>query len=119
MSHHSAEHRSPEMNACIDNCTQCHAICLETINHCLSMGGKHAAPDHISLMATCADICATSADAMLRGAAVHEFTCGACAEICRRCADDCASMAADDPEMQRCADACRRCAESCAAMAPG
>ena len=115
MTHHSEDHRSQAMNECIDNCTQCHAICLETINYCLGKGGAHAAPEHIALLATCADICATSADAMLRGASVHSDVCGACAEICRQCADACDAM--NDPEMTRCADACRRCAESCSAMA--
>lgn len=116
MSHHTAAHRSAEMNDCIDHCTQCHATCLETINHCLSMGGKHADPQHIALMATCVDICATNADAMLRGAAIHTVTCGACAEICRACEEACGAFG-DDPEMKRCADACRRCADSCGAMA--
>ena len=36
MTHHSAAHRSQAMNECIDNCTQCHDICLETINYCLT-----------------------------------------------------------------------------------
>lgn len=116
MTHHTAEHRSEGMNTCIENCTQCHATCLETINYCLGKGGPHAAPAHIALLATCADICRTSADAMLRGAAIHPVTCGACAEICRQCAAACERMG-DDPEMKRCADACSRCAESCQAMA--
>ena len=116
MTHHTAEHRNADMNACIDNCTQCHAICLETINYCLGMGGRHAESAHMSLMAACADICATSADTMLRGSDVHTVTCGACAEICQRCAASCEAMG-DFAEMKRCADMCRRCAESCAAMA--
>ena len=115
MTHHSAEHRSQEMNDCIDNCTRCHAICLETINYCLAKGGKHAEPGHITLLSVCADICATSADAMLLGASVHNVTCAACAEICRQCAQACERMG--DPEMDRCASVCRRCAESCDAMA--
>lgn len=118
MSHHTAGHRDPAMNECIDNCQQCHAICLETINHCLSQGGRHAEAGHIALMATCADICATSADAMLRAAQVHEVTCRACADVCRQCAGSCASLG-DDPEMQRCVDICTRCAESCERMAAG
>ena len=44
MTHHSAAHRSQAMNECIDNCTQCHDICLETINYCLTKGGAHATP---------------------------------------------------------------------------
>jgi hypothetical protein len=116
MTHHTAEHRSPETNECIDNCMRCHAVCLETIDYCLDMGGAHAAPDHISLMAACADICATSADTMLRGSNVHGVICGACAEVCRRCADDCERMGGEDESMKRCAEFCRRCAESCARM---
>ena len=116
MSHHTAAHRSAEMNDCIDACTGCHATCLESINYCLEKGGKHAAPAHIGLLSACADICATSADTMLRGASVHTATCGACAEICRACAAACEAMG-DDAEMKRCAEACRRCADSCEAMA--
>src|SRR3546814_3627331 len=76
MTHHTAAHRSQAMNACIDNCTQSHAICLETINYCLSQGGQHAAPEHIRLLATCADLCATSAAALLRGPAIPHATIG-------------------------------------------
>lgn len=116
MTHHSEEHRDPRMNDCIDNCTHCHAICLETISHCLSKGGTHAAQEHISLLSACADICATSADTMLRNASVHSVTCASCAEICRRCAEACESFG-DDAEMKRCAEMCRRCADSCESMA--
>jgi hypothetical protein len=116
MSHHRAEHRDPALNECIDHCTQCHAVCLETINYCLSRGGQHSDPDHIALMATCADICATSANAMLRGASIHTVICGACAEVCNECAEECEEMGEDDPEMQRCAEICRQCADSCEAM---
>lgn len=116
MTHHTSAHRTPAMNTCIDNCSSCHATCLETINYCLSKGGAHAAPDHISLLSACADICGTSAATMLRGAAVSAVICGACAEVCRQCAASCERMG-DDAEMKRCAEACRRCAESCAAMA--
>lgn len=116
MTHHSAAHRAHVMNECIENCTQCHAACLEAIKYCLGQGGRHAAPEHIALLATCADICNTSARTMLRGAASHKVICGACAEICRQCAAACEAMG-DDPEMRRCAEICRQCAESCAAMA--
>lgn len=117
MSHHTAEHRSAEMNQCITNCSECAAVCVETITHCLSMGGNHASPEHIALMQTCADICTVSANAMRRGSPAHTATCGACAEVCRQCADACERMGADDEAMRRCAEACRRCAESCSAMA--
>jgi hypothetical protein len=116
MTHHTSRHHDPAMATCIDECTSCHATCLETINHCLQMGGKHADPSHISLLAACADICATSAATMLRGAAVSPVICAACATVCQQCADSCTRIGSDDDQMQRCAEACRRCAESCAAM---
>lgn len=118
MTHHTAQHRSKGMNDCIQNCTDCHAVCIEAIAHCLSMGGKHAEEEHISLLQTCADICRTSADAMLRGSHVHGFICGACSAVCSACADACAAMA-DDAEMVRCAEACRQCARSCEEMSRG
>ena len=116
MTHHTAEHRSQSMNDCIDNCTNSHATCLETLNYCLTMGGKHAAAEHTTLLSACADICATSADTMLRGAAVYKATCKACSDICAECAASCDSFG-DDAEMKKCAEICRRCAKSCAAMA--
>jgi hypothetical protein len=108
--------QSAEMKQCIDNCTACHQICLRCIPHCLMMGGEHASPDHIRIMADCAQICAVSADFMLRGSGMHARVCGVCAEACRRCADDCARLAKGDKMMNECADLCRRCAESCVRM---
>src|ERR1700761_8108690 len=109
-------HMNDEMRQCIDDCTTCHQVCLATLQHCLHMGGKHADPDHVRLMADCVQICATSADFMLRGSSMHHHTCGACAEICDACSIDCDRMA-DDPEMRKCAETCRRCAQSCHRMA--
>lgn len=111
------ESLSPEMRQCIENCLDCHAICLETITHCLRMGGKHAEASHIRLMMDCVQICQTSADFMLRGSDLHGRTCGVCAEVCARCAEDCERLAGDDELMRRCAEMCRRCAESCRKMA--
>jgi hypothetical protein len=100
---------------CIRECQSCHSICLETVTHCLEMGGKHADPAHIRLLLDCANICATSADFMLRNSNLHPITCGACAEICERCAQSCERMG-DDPIMQQCAAACRSCEQSCRRM---
>ena len=108
---------SREMRECIQNCQDCHSICLETILHCLHMGGHYAESDHIGLLADCAEICQTSANFMLRGSQLHTRTCEACAEVCRRCADSCERIDPGDEMMQRCAELCRRCAESCQRMA--
>lgn len=116
---HQTQHHSmtAEMQQCIQNCTDCHRICLATIPHCLHMGGEHAAPDHIRLLMDCAQICETSADFMIRGSALHGRTCGMCAEICERCAADCERLAGNDRQMQECAAMCRKCAQSCREMA--
>lgn len=108
-------HTDTMMQECIDNCSQCHAICVETATHCLEKGGKHADPRHIRMLMDCAQICATSADFMLRGSDLHSLTCGVCAEACSRCADECERMGEDDM-MRRCAEACRRCVDSCRQM---
>ena len=104
------------MQSCIEECLTCHRICVETTQHCLEKGGKHAEAKHIRTLLDCAQICATSADFMLRGSDLHVDTCAACAEVCEACAKSCDRIA-DDAEMKRCADVCRRCAASCREMA--
>jgi hypothetical protein len=105
-----------EMKDCIDNCDDCHSICLETITWCLEQGGEHASPDHIKLLQDCAEICQASANFMIRGSDLHSLTCDVCAQVCERCADSCEQLGGGD-QMQACADACRRCAQSCRSMA--
>jgi hypothetical protein len=106
---------SREMQDCIDACQSCHTICLETLDHCLTQGGKHAAPDHIRTLIDCAQICDTSADFMIRRSEVHPHTCAACAAVCDQCAISCDALGT--AEMKRCADECRRCADKCRVMA--
>lgn len=108
--------RTAEMDRCIEACNACHEVCTETVSHCLEMGGKHAAADHIGLMLDCADICATDARFMMRGSAHHADVCAACAEVCDACAKSCDALGGDQ-HMQLCADQCRRCAELCRQMA--
>jgi len=107
--------KDQKMQNCINECQSCHSVCVQTVAHCLQMGGKHAEPSHIRLLEDCAQICQTSADFMLRGSDLHGQTCGACAVICERCADDCGKFT-DDEIMQHCAQICRSCAESCREM---
>lgn len=104
------------MEQCIQNCLDCHSICTSTLTYCLTKGGMHAEPAHITLLQDCAQMCITSADFMLRTSQFHAQTCGACAQVNEACAADCEQMG-DDAQMQRCAEACRRCASSCHEMA--
>jgi hypothetical protein len=112
---HTAE-LTDTLRECIHNCLDCHAICTETVVHCLKIGGKHADAGHIRLLLDCGAICATSGDFMLRGSPHHVRTCGICAEICEQCADSCEALAGGDQTMLECAKICRRCAGSCAGM---
>jgi hypothetical protein len=112
---HSASAKAA-MDECIQNCLDCHSICLQTVAHCLSMGGMHADAHHIALLLDCAEICQTSANFMLRGSHLHNLTCGVCAEVCTACAESCEQMA-DDQQMRACAEQCRRCARTCREMA--
>lgn len=102
------------MQSCIDNCTRCAQVCLQTaMNQCLEMGGRHVEPEHFRLMINCAEICQLSANFMLSNSRFHNRTCEVCAEICEACAMDCQSIG----DMEECASTCRQCAESCKQMA--
>ena len=116
---HGISHRIDQaMHRCIDECLECHRVCLATAAHCLEAdgGARHADARHLTLLLDCAEICQTSANFMLRGSDEHQRTCAVCAAVCHRCAEECARVT-DDPVMQECAEACRRCADSCEAMA--
>lgn len=103
-----------EMQQCIENCSKCHATCLQmAMNHCLEVGGKHTEPEHFKLMMACAEICQTAAGFMLIGTPLHKLTCGVCAEVCEECAKSCEQVG----DMDDCVEACRKCAESCRMMA--
>jgi hypothetical protein len=105
-----------QVQRCIKECLGCHSLCLETLTYCLQQDGRHSEKDHIRLLIDCAEVCQTSANFMLRGSPLHPRSCGLCAEVCERCAEDCAKFGGD-AQMQACADSCRRCAESCRKMA--
>jgi len=105
-----------DMTTCIQNCTDCHNICVQTTAYCLQMGGRHAEAGHLESLLDCAELCRTSADFMLRGSSLHAHVCGVCAEACERCAQACSEFA-DDEQMQACTEQCHRCMESCREMA--
>ena len=105
----------PKMKACIDSCRSCEQACASSVAHCLELGGKHAAPEHITLLLDCAGICATAGNFMVRGSHHSAHLCGECAEICDACGKSCEQFS-DDAMMRRCADACRQCAKACREM---
>ena len=105
-----------KVKACIDSCRSCEQACASSVAHCLGLGGRHAAPEHITLLLDCASICAIAGDFMVRGSKHHSRLCGVCAEVCESCAKNCETFS-DDATMRRCADACRQCAKACQEMA--
>ena len=109
-------HTDDEMQKCIQLCRDCHAMCIQTIAHCLKLGGRHAAPDHIRLFEDCAQMCATAADYMVRESPFHNQVCRLCSDLCKQCAKDCEQIAGDDQMVKQCIDMCRKCAGSCERM---
>jgi hypothetical protein len=107
-----------EIKQCLDDCQNCHAICLATSQYCLTTGGRHAEATHIRTLLDCAAICEISMDFMLRQSQFQNQMCTLCADICRQCADSCDSFG-NDQAMKNCANMCRQCAQSCDAMAGG
>ena len=104
----------PDMQDCIDACTNCHQACLQTaLTHCLQMGGRHVAPEHFRLMMDCAAICEASANLQLSGSPFSARLCALCADICHACAVSCAEL----DGMEECARACEACEHTCHAMA--
>lgn len=93
----------------------CHQICLTTIKHCLTQGGKHLEGKHLTLLMDCEGICHLHEDFLLRGSHHHHAICKACGELCEECAKSCESFKGDKA-MTACAQACRRCAEVCRMM---
>ena len=112
MLHQTAQ--NPVMQNCIEECKQCHDMCLQmAMTYCLEQGGKHVEQDHIRLMINCAEICQTAANFMLSDSPLSSSVCNACADVCYACAESCEEIG----DMDECARACRLCAESCEQMA--
>jgi hypothetical protein len=106
---------SEEVQECLKASLDCYQTCTDTTILCLSIGGKHAEPEHINLLMDCARICSTNADFIIRNSTYYPQTCGICADICDECGDNCDRF--EDEFMKECASVCRRCAESCREMA--
>lgn len=94
----------------------CAAICVQTTQYCLEVGGGHAASSHVRLIQDCADICETTTKVLLRGGSSHESLAAACANICDACAAACEKLIGD-AQMKACANQCRLCAIACRQVA--
>ena len=97
---------------CIQQCQTCHRVCLETLNYCLQMEGRHRDPNLLRLLLDCADICHVTANFLMRNSPHHDLTCGICADICNASAQELETFE-EDQTMLGCAYACRSCAQAC------
>jgi hypothetical protein len=104
------------MENCIKECMECHKVCVETAAYLLHQQNVQDHTSHLILLADCAEICQISANFMLRRSDNHHLTCGICADICKRCEEECEKWP-DDKQIRHCADICRSCFASCQAMA--
>lgn len=97
-----------EVEDCITACVACHAICLQTVYHCLKAGGSRASAEHIGTLLDCAEMCRSTVHFMFAGSAFESRICALCSEVCRRCEAACRTMG--EAQDLRCAEACHCCA---------
>ncbi len=97
-----------EMQQCIQDCLNCHAVCMQTAEADKQKGGKHAKKEYIYLLLDCAEMCLTSAHFMQHDSPLFGYTCQAALQVATHCAGECDSMGDTD-----CANASRICASSC------
>jgi hypothetical protein len=109
---------NPVVQRAIDDCKECHAICVQTIQYSVQQGGPYVAPDYLRLLEDCAQLCQLSEDFMLRDSPISATICTVCAEVCDQCTVACDQVGrGTDAQLRACADQCRRCAQSCRQMA--
>jgi hypothetical protein len=102
----------------IRNTQDCQAICIQTAQYCLEVGGPHAAAVHVRHLQDCADICAATTNLLLRGARYNAEVATACANLCDVCAVSCQEFVGD-AQMKACENQCLLCASACRQAAAG
>ena len=108
---------NPVVQRAIEDCRECHAICVQTIQYSVKLGGPYVAPDYLRLLEDCTQLCQLSEDVMLRDSPFSATICNMCAEVCDQCAVACDQVGrGTDAQLRACADQCRRCAGSCRQM---
>ena len=99
--------------ACFD-CTQ---ACVACADACLAEESVDKLRECIRLNLDCADVCYTAAVLGLRQPSSDKSISGAlfalCAEMCRRCGDECMQHAEHHEHCRICAEVCRSCEQAC------
>lgn len=89
---------------CAASCNYCSTACLEEADVKMMAAC-------IKLDIDCAQICQITAAFIARDSDHAQHLINECAEICRKCADECGKH--DNTHCRECAEACRKCAEAC------
>lgn len=97
-----------EIQQCIQDCLNCHAVCKQTAEACKQAGGEHGKSEHIYMLLDCAEMCLTAAHFMQHNSPLYGYICQAAAQVANHCAGECEQMGDND-----CANACRNAAWSC------
>jgi hypothetical protein len=98
---------------CIEECIECHRICVATLAVHLRPGAQPIPPEHAKLLLDASQASETAVDFMLRGSELAETIARAAGDVCERTASVLESAAGDGP-LQACAQHCRRAAGACA-----
>jgi hypothetical protein len=103
--------------SCCDACGTCAEACNKAFHHCIEQAsaGKPRHGKMAQTVADCAAFCTLSAQMIARHSMMMVLSCRACADACRRCAQECEPFDTDI-DMKICLDACQRCEESCRNM---
>jgi hypothetical protein len=101
-----------EMQQCIQDCLDCHAVCMKTADACRQAGGEHGTREHVYLLLDCAEICLTAAHFMQHDSPLCGYIWEATARVTDHTSNECARMGDDE-----CANACRTASWSCDQMA--
>ncbi len=101
-----------EMQECIQDCLDCHRVCMDTAESYRQAGNDQAQMQHITMLLDCAEMCLTTAHFMQHNSPLYGYICQACAQVSTHCAGECDLKGDTDT-----ANACRKCAWSCGQMA--
>ena len=112
MSQHPSDESilSSQIEECIQDCFNSHAVCLDTAMSLLQKGNTSA--NTVLILLDCSEICATNAHFLMRNSPVYGSVCQTCAQVCTHCAGVCDEIGEND-----CANACRASATSCEQLA--
>lgn len=103
--------RDATMQSCIDDCADCHVMCMEMLFRALDRGRENADPVLLRCLGECLDATATLQDFCLLNSRDAGAMARVCQEACLDAAESCEKAFGDD-RSRKCAEICRRCAAS-------